>query len=86
MQDNRIYVWDEESKSVRILIKDFTYETNVSKKCYVVDTHYDDRHPLSKYGTYEFNEDHYVNGSWSHVPFGKFPKDFKLALLLLGVT
>lgn len=34
--------------------------------------------PQSKYGMY-------TSRGWEHVPFSKFPKEFKVHLLLLGV-
>lgn len=36
--------------------------------------------PQGKYGIYQFND------NWKHIPFDKFPNEFKIALLLLGVS
>lgn len=82
-----LYVWDEKTKQV-LIIKS---EKHNAKDAYTIGT----RKPTLdlnyspdsafRYGSYVFSGDSWVLGSWWTTSINSFPKEFRLALVLMGV-
>jgi hypothetical protein len=71
--NNRLYYWDGEKV---IEARDWQQKY---KNCFSVDIAFETTTPESRYG-----KD--TGDLWEHIPFSDFPPEFKLQLLLLGIS
>jgi len=88
MRDNNEtnqYFW-KDSQVVDVSWEDFLENDNQYLNCFCIDNFFEQGH-LSRYGVYEAkHQQEDVQNKWVSVPFEDFPHDFRMALLLLGIT
>lgn len=85
-----LYVWDHVNKQIISIPKtppnkNILLDDESTKRMLVVDDHYGNDCPSSRYGCYLFTDDNRLIGFWEPKTFKNFPLDFRANLLLLGV-
>lgn len=83
-------VWDEDNKLIiqvaRPLKEGETHEILHKKLCVYLDTTYTPD-TKEKYGMWNsYDSKNGTCNNWEHIPYEDFPKEFKTALLLQGIT